>query len=224
MASSQQAAGARSASVRATAPKRRERLTADDRRAEILAAVRDLAAEQGVNALSISEITRRAGCTRSLFYHYFPDKEAALDAALETVIDGFIDRLRNWNASRVQGDIEGSLDSAVSLLRACVLRQNDLPRAIMAGGDAALYANFTDRVADRVASYIVQSTVVDFARFHSIHIRHVYETFYVLICGLIMFVRTHPDASDNVIKDLIAQSLRIEEYTRTYAGHWLAEE
>ena len=185
------------------------RLSADDRRAEILAAVRDLCDEEGVDHLSVTAITRRAGCTRSLFYHYFPDKESALDAALDDVIDGFVERLRAWNAGRVRGDIEGSLDSAVALLRACVLDQHGLPRSLMADGGAALYTGFTHRVADRVASYILDSTAKDFARFHSVRIDHVYETFYVLICGLIMFIRMHPNAPDSVLKDIIASTLRL---------------
>lgn len=203
---------------------RRERLSADTRRAEILAAVRDVAAEKGVGRLSVSDITRRADCTRSLFYHYFPDKESALDAALDGVIDDIIDQLRAWNAHRVLGDVEGALDSVVTLLRRLMVDQRGLPRSLMADGNATLYTGFVHRLADRTARYIVETTVSDFARFHAIHIDHVYETFYVLICGLIMFIRTHPDAPDETIKDLIAQSLRIEEYTRKYAGHWLAEE
>ena len=61
---------------------RHERHAHDDRREEILAAVRDACAEEGVSRFSVSSITKRVGCTRSLFYHYFPDKEAALNAAL----------------------------------------------------------------------------------------------------------------------------------------------
>lgn len=216
-------ASAATRSVRRTRPHDRERLSADARRTEILAAVRDLCATDGVGKLSVSRITEHAGCTRSLFYHYFPDKEAALDAALDDVIDGILGEVRAWNAGRVRGDIEGSLDSAVALLRRLVIDQESLPRSLMADGGAALYTGFVHRLADRVATYVVDSTVQDFARFHSVNIDHVYETFYTLICGLIMFIRTHPQTPDATIKDIIAQSLRIEGYTRKYAGHWLAE-
>lgn len=215
--------GAAAGSARRNRPRDYERLSADARRAEILAAVRDLCATDGVGRLSVSRITERAGCTRSLFYHYFPDKEAALDAALDDVIDGILEEIRVWNAGRVRGDIEGSLDSAVTLLRRLVIEQESLPRSLMADGGAALYTGFVHRLADRAATYVVDSTVQDFARFHSVNIDHVYETFYTLICGLIMFIRTHPETPDDTIKDIIAQSLRIEGYTRKYAGHWLAE-
>ena len=197
--------------------KRYERRDADTRREEILAAMRELAAQGGVVDLSISAVTKRVGCTRSLFYHYFSSKEEALDAALDQIIDGFVDRLRAWNAGRVHGDIEGSLDSVVALIKELVLEDQGLPKAFDTHGDAALYTGFVHRVADRAAAYIVDSTVQDFARFHSVRIDHVYETFYVLITGLVNFVRLHPATDDATLKDIIASTLHIEGYTAKYA-------
>lgn len=94
------------------APGHHERLAHDDRRGDILAAVRSAIEEDGISRLSISSITKRVGCTRSLFYHYFPTKEDALPAVLDQSIDAFVERLIDWNASRVPGDIEGALDQA----------------------------------------------------------------------------------------------------------------
>ena len=47
-------------------------------------------------------------------------------------------------------------------------------------------------------------------------IDHVYETFYILISGLILFIRSHPDVEETVIKDVIASTLHIEGYTEKY--------
>ncbi len=58
--------------------------------------------------------------------------------------------------------------------------------------------------------------MVDFARYHEVRIDHVYETFYVLITGLVMYIRTHPDAPDDLIKDIVASTLHIEGYTEKY--------
>ena len=44
-----------------------KRLTGDERRREILDAVRTVSSELGVSHLSVSAVTKRAGCTRSLF-------------------------------------------------------------------------------------------------------------------------------------------------------------
>ena len=194
-----------------------ERLAHDDRRDEILTAVRETVVEDGLSRLSISAVTKRAGCTRSLFYHYFPTKEDALQAVLDLSIDSFVEQLTAWNESRVAGDIEGSLDTIAHMLKNMVVNQNDvMSQSVIHSGNAALYASFVHRAADRLARYMCSSTVVDFAAHHEVRIDHLYETFYVLITGLVMFVRTHPDAPEETIKDIIASTLHIEGYTAKY--------
>lgn len=194
-----------------------ERLAHDDRRDEIIDAVRAVVAESGISRLSISAVTKRVGCTRSLFYHYFPTKEDALQAALEQSIDAFMAQLTAWNDQRVTGDIEGALNSAAHMLKTLVLQQDDaMPHTVATGGNAGLYATFVHRVADRTARYICESTVVDFAALHEVRIDHLYETFYVLITGLVMFVRANPDVPEETVKDIIASTLHIEGYTAKY--------
>lgn len=194
-----------------------ERLAHDDRRDEIIDAVRAVVAESGISRLSISAVTKRVGCTRSLFYHYFPTKEDALQAALDQSIDAFMAQLTAWNDQRVTGDIEGALNSAAHMFKTLVLQQDDaMPHTVATGGNAGLYATFVHRVADRTARYICQSTVVDFAALHEVRIDHLYETFYVLITGLVMFVRANPDVPEETVKDIIASTLHIEGYTAKY--------
>ena len=194
-----------------------ERLAHDDRRDEIIDAVRAVVAESGISRLSISAVTKRVGCTRSLFYHYFPTKEDALQAALDQSIDAFMAQLTAWNDQRVTGDIEGALNSVAHMLKTLVLQQDDaMPHTVATGGNAGLYATFVHRVADRTARYICQSTVVDFAALHEVRIDHLYETFYVLITGLVMFVRANPDVPEETVKDIIASTLHIEGYTAKY--------
>lgn len=194
-----------------------ERLAHDDRRDEIIDAVRAVVAESGISRLSISAVTKRVGCTRSLFYHYFPTKEDALQAALDQSIDAFMAQLTAWNDQRVTGDIEGALNSAAHMLKTLVLQQDDtMPHTVATGGNAELYATFVHRVADRTARYICESTVVDFAALHEVRIDHLYETFYVLITGLVMFVRANPDVPEETVKDIIASTLHIEGYTAKY--------
>lgn len=194
-----------------------ERLAHDDRRDEIIDAVRAVVAESGISRLSISAVTKRVGCTRSLFYHYFPTKEDALQAALDQSIDAFMTQLTAWNDQRVTGDIEGALNSAAHMLKTLVLQQDDsMPHTVATGGNAGLYATFVHRIADRTARYICESTVVDFAALHEVRIDHLYETFYVLITGLVMFVRANPDVPEETVKDIIASTLHIEGYTAKY--------
>ena len=121
--------------------------------------------------------------------------------------------LRRWNESRVEGDIEGALDSMVAFLRNEVLGEDahsPFRRALATHENASLYLEFSNRVADTVARYILDSTVQDYERLHEVRIEHVYETFYVLILGMVGFMRQHPEADDAVLKDLISQSLHID--------------
>ena len=67
-----------------------------------------------------------------------------------------------------------------------------------------------NRVADASATYIVETTVADFGRLHKVRIDHIYETFYMLILGIVGYMRQHPEASDDVLKDIIAQTLHFE--------------
>lgn len=195
---------------------RQSRHSHDVRRDEILQAVVDICSEEGIGRLSVSNVTSRIGCARSLFYHYFPSKEAALEAALDYTIDEFIARLRTWNEQRAFGDIEGALDGISQLLKTLVLEMPGISGSISQGGDAVLYTTFVNRVAERCARYICESTVVDFARYHEVLIDNVYETFYVLISGLILYIRSHRDVPVPVIKDIIACTLHIEGYTQKY--------
>ena len=189
----------------------------DARREEILQALIDLCAEEGIGKLSVTGVTERVGCTRSLFYHYFPNMEDALKAAVDYTIDAFVSRLRAWDKSRVRGDIEGALDSVSELLKTMVLEMPGISAPIAAGGDAVLYTSFVHRVAERCARYFCESTVVDFARYHQVRIDNVFETFYVLISGLIMYIRMHNDVSQETVKEIIACTLHIEGYTEKYS-------
>ena len=60
------------------APTISKRLPGDERRRRILKAVRIVSAERGVSHLSVSAVAKQAGCTRSLFYHYFSDMDLSL--------------------------------------------------------------------------------------------------------------------------------------------------
>ena len=173
-----------------------KRLTGDERRREILDAVRTVSSELGVSHLSVSAVTKRAGCTRSLFYHYFADMDAAVTAVMDEAI-------------------EGALDTVAPLFKRLVASSHELPHTLTSNS-GALYGGFLHNVVQRVAQYICDTTVVDFVAHHELRIDHVYETFYTLIMGLLMYIRTHPDVPDETVKEIIASTLHIEGYTAKY--------
>lgn len=180
------------------------------RREDIVSAARALYEERGLSKTSVQDITDRVGVTRSLFYHYFPDKEAVTSAVLDDYVADFVEAAQYWNAQRRTGDIEHALSSVVRLMRLGVFEHDGFRRSLASRENAALYIDFVNRVADRMATYIVNTTVQDYGALHQIRIEHVYETFYVLILGIVGYLRTHPDVDDEVLKDLIAQTLHLD--------------
>lgn len=182
----------------------------EQRRSDIVEAARQLYEERGLSRTSVKDIAERAGITRSLFYHYFPDKQAVTSAVLDDFVEDYIEALSIWNDERMTGEIEQALDGVVRVLRVSVFEGSSFRRALDTRENAALYIEFINRVADRTARYIVDTTVRDYSELHSVSIVHLYETFYILILGICGYIRTHQDVSDEVLKDIIVQSLHME--------------
>lgn len=187
---------------------------ADLRRLEIIAAARELYEEKGLSKTSVQDITNRVGVTRTLFYHYFSDKDAVTLAVLDDYIDDYVEALTYWNEGRSEGEIDEALLSVVKLLRRGLFEEDPFRKALASRENAALYLEFINRVADHAAHYIIQTTVQDYAALHEIRIEHLYETFTVLIVGVIGYLRQHPDTDDAVIADVIAQTLHMERPQR----------
>ena len=184
-----------------------------ERREEIIAAARALYEEKGLAHTTIQDITSSIGVTRSLFYHYFPDKETVTSAVLDAYIADYLEALYYWNANRREGDIEHALSSIVHLLRVALFEHDAFRTALASQENAAPYLEFINRLADQTATYLIESTVRDYEARHEVRIEHRYETFYVLILGIIGYMRQHPDADDALVADLIAQTLHMERGT-----------
>lgn len=78
----------------------RTRLTAPERRAQLLDATKLLIAERGYEAVSIEAIARAAGITRPIVYHHF---ERGLDELLLALLDRETARALEQLASLVTG-------------------------------------------------------------------------------------------------------------------------
>ena len=157
----------------------------DARRLQIVQAAREICLEKGFSKITISDIAERVGMTRSLFYHYFQDKDQVADAVLDDVISEVIARLEEWNEHREAGNISKALDDVVRLTRSLIADEGP----------------FSQRL-----------TVREFEEKHGMPIRNVHETFYTLIVGLISLIRLHPDIDDDIVRQVAAQTLHLDEY------------
>ena len=63
-------------------PESRRRLSPDDRRNELLALGAEVFGERPYDEVRIDEIAERAGVSRALMYHYFPDKRTFFAAVV----------------------------------------------------------------------------------------------------------------------------------------------
>ena len=178
----------------------------DERRGEILAAARALFAERGINKTSISDVAARVGVTRGLVYHYFADKDSLVDAVLTEYIDEIVDRIRAWDAARETGNIEQALRDCIALFRNLSGPGADVPRI----DDTRQYHRFLDRAVEAVVDCFRTTTVEAYARRHRIEIENVYETFSVLVYGLVGLVRAVPTIDDERLVSLVRQTLRLD--------------
>ena len=189
-----------------------ERHKADDRRDEIVRAARDLCEERGLSQTTIKDIADRVGVTRSLFYHYFPDKESVLDAGLDDIVEDFLGSLDEWNRLREPGNVDRSLQDLLSLFRKRIFETSSFRRSLVSKENASLYTRFVYRVADGSAKFLVDNTVRDLRRYHNVEIDHPYETFYVLVSGMISYMRSHPNAEVDVLKSIVSRALLIDRF------------
>ena len=163
----------------------------DARRDAIVQAARKVCLEKGFSKITVSDIASEVGMTRSLFYHYFEDKEAVADAVLDNVIDEILTTLKQWNQARETGNVNKALDDIVHVLRSLIADESPFSNRMIQDGNAELYIKFIDRAADRIADYIAQTTVRDFEQMHGLPITNI---------------------SDRTIKEVMAQTLHIESY------------
>lgn len=183
---------------------------ASKRREQIVQAALSLYERKGIDRTSVKDMTDAAGITRSLFYHYFSCKEDVTDAVLDRYVEKFVSEVRRWNESRTEGDVAGALEAVVRLLRELLFERDAFRLMLLKDENASLYLRFAERSAEVIARYLTDETAVDYARFHTIEIRNVYESFYLLVFGLIGYLRHNPDASDQVLANLIADTLHLD--------------
>ena len=209
--------------------------TPDIRREEIVTAARELFAERGVRATTFQDVAERVGVTRGLVYHYAADMGTLVDQVLETCIAEFVADLRAWDEAREVGNIDQAVIDCIGLFRRHVPtgRRSTAPGPTPSGttapgptpsgasagrraerplprfDDASLYVRFLDRAVDALIDTLEVTTIPAYAQRHTIEIHHVRETFHVLIHGLVALVRSHPDVSDDVLGDLVRQTLRL---------------
>lgn len=181
-------------------------------RALILESMRNQIIETGTTRMSISSITKRVGITRSLFYHYFNNVEEALHALLDHSVDQVLKELTEWDEEHANHAPNLLLDEASQLVIDIVRKDGPFREGLAFGPDTQLYIRFLDQAARAIAQHVNNKMQADLARRPRAQIASLESTVYVLATGLIYLVATHKEIQASEIKQIIVDTLRLDEY------------
>lgn len=181
-----------------------------ERRDELVHSARELFERKGLSHTSVKDIAEHSGVSRALFYHYFPDKEAITSAVIDDFVEDFTESVRIWNKNRVRGDVEGALRDCIKMVRRILFDSNSFRKTLTSYENASLYLQFLNRATESLSKYVVETTVADYRKYHDIEIEHISETFYVLITGLVAYLRNNPETDDETLMAIVAQTLRLD--------------
>ena len=182
----------------------------DARYAAFVSAADDLFMEKGIGGTSVGDITQRVGVTRSLFYHYFGDKQGIVDAVIESRIKDFMQYVRDWTRNLDSSDFSVALLKLVGLIRGYLYDPASLGSRIIRERDVSLYHRFVVRSSMLISDYFVSTREERGALMHYTHVSHPAEAFYVLSVGIMSMMVRNPEVADEVIADIIAETLCID--------------
>ena len=181
----------------------------DDRKRDIVNAARDLIEERGLAHISNKEVAAQAGISRGALYYYYPDKNSLVEAVLDDYIDDLTEALELWEESRPKGMNRPAVRGSIELVKRLVNENSSLRQNLTETENAGLYARFSARAVERLVEKLDETTIKYYAEHYQIEIEHLPETFYILIAGLVRYLRAYPDADIDVLTEVAAQILRI---------------
>jgi AcrR family transcriptional regulator len=129
-------------------PARHSRRTAGDRRAQLVEIGLELLPTTPVQELTIDEVARRAGISRSLLFHYFPSKRDYYTAVTRAAADAMWEHLLPGPAAPGVEQVDGMLDRYVEWVETYRVAHLSFMRGA-AGGDpwaAEVYVEMRERL------------------------------------------------------------------------------
>lgn len=145
----------------------RRRLDPDARRAEIVAAATSVFARTPYETVTIADIARESGASRSLILHYFEDKAGVFTAATEAFAERASQQISTDHALTPEAMAAANIDA---ILVFCAAHRETV-LALVPGGSAGpglqkLIDQLRDRVVDRMLlNHVGTTTVPPYVRF-----------------------------------------------------------
>lgn len=96
----------------ATPPRPRKRMSAAERREQLLVVGRGAFAEKGYDAVSVEELAQRAGVTKPIVYEHFGGKEGIYAVILDREVSDLLERMSEaLTVSGARARVEASADA-----------------------------------------------------------------------------------------------------------------
>jgi AcrR family transcriptional regulator len=134
-------------------PQVRTRLSAAERRAQIIANAREVFIEQGVNGARSRDIAQRAGITEAYLYRHFHSKDEIFMLAIDRPLDEMITHLRNETRElAARSDVERAdvLLRSHELLLECMVEIAPLVAAALLSDSGRNDQFYTDHLFPRL--------------------------------------------------------------------------
>lgn len=182
----------------------------DERRMEFVRAADELFAERGIGCTSVGDICERVGVTRSLFYHYFKNKWDVTDAVIDQKTLELVSKLRTWTQQVEAIGVREALREFAGLIRGHLCQPSSFGGSIMREANAELIQRFAMRSASVLAKQFVENAGKEGAFINRCHVRHPYDSFYILCLGIITPLMMGYTATDEQLADVMMDMLHIE--------------
>lgn len=192
---------------RPTKPKRTYKHS-DERRREIILTARDLIEEHGLSHVSIKDVSEATGVSRGALYYYFEDKNALVKAIIEDYIEDLAEAVGHWEETDTANGSRATIRSGIELTRRLINEKSHLRKNLTETENAGLYARFSAAAIERLVEKLDESTRAKFG-LKPEQDDYSDEKFYVLIAGLIRYMRAYPEADTDMLTEVAASMLQI---------------
>lgn len=181
----------------------------DKRREQFIMAALELFAQKGIARTSIGDISAKVGVARSLFYHYFPNKVAIVDAVVNNRVDDFVGQFEDWDTDYDTNHTIRSLNDIIARLRSYIADPDSFSGIVTRENDVILRNQFSIRSAKRLSeNYARRKANTPLEEGHA-RISHPRESLYMLVVGLISLMIQFPDVPDETLVDVVAETMHI---------------
>ncbi len=177
---------------------------------EIIVVARKLFEASSISSTSITSIAKEANVSRELIYYYFDNKQALVDAVIDDYVEDMVESAMVWNESRQFGNTPESLRKCIISFKRALFDAQGLRPMIAVLQELGIRDAFVSRAVQETARYLNDCVTSEYAAYHPIKIDLVYETFCVLLFGLVGVVKAFPDITDDALMKIVEQTLHLD--------------